>query len=93
MTKKDLVAVINTVVLKGGFKKSGVKWFSANNEIEKTISLQASRFSSKFYLNFGINIIGFDLNGLEYHIFEGFNTSIKNSSNITSVAFRICIVL
>lgn len=81
MNKKGLFEVINALVLKNGFKRNGMKWVLANEEIEKVISLQASSYSKKFYLNFGIILLGLELDGLEYHVFEGFGTIINYSES------------
>lgn len=81
MNKRGLSEVINALVLKNGFKRREVKWSIVNEEMEKVICIQSSSYSKKFYLNFGIILLGLELDGLEYHVFEGFGTFINGSES------------
>lgn len=100
MDKKELISILNEILVSSGFKKKGNYWFVNGAEITKMVNLQKSQFSNSFYINYGYILNAVPLNGLTMHIFSGLdsldsneNTRIKElldlESSITNES-RVC---
>jgi Domain of unknown function (DUF4304) len=53
MEKKELVNIINNVLMPIGFKRKGNYWVVNGDIITKMVNLQKSQFSNSFYINYG----------------------------------------
>jgi hypothetical protein len=71
MDKKDLIKFLHEMLKPRGFVKRGNYWYSENNDLRKVINLQRSRFSNRYYINYGYVLKKLELEGLTMHIFNG----------------------
>jgi len=77
MEKKELVSILNEVLVPIGFKKKGDYWVINGEEITKMVNLQKSQFGNTFYVNYGYILKSIPLNGLMMHVFKGFGSLDK----------------
>jgi len=80
MEKKELLNILDGILVPEGFKKKGNSWVINGKEITKIINLQKSQFGNNFYINYGYIINSIPLNNLLMHIFSGLG-SLDNDKN------------
>lgn len=68
MERKAFISSFHKIMLKNCFNKKGNTWIKINNDITKVISLQKSRYSNNYYINYGYIINGLELCSTNMHI-------------------------
>lgn len=80
MEKKDLENILNELLKSIGYKKKGNNWILKNDEVTKIINLQKSKYSSRFYINYGFILNSLPIGNLSMHIFNGVGSQDKEEN-------------
>lgn len=69
MEKKDLVSILNKVLIPVRFKKKGNYWVLNEDQITKMVNLQKSQFGSQYYIDYGYILKEIPLKGM-MHVYN-----------------------
>lgn len=91
MFSYTIKSVINEKLQAFGYSRKGTSWFKDTNELIKVVNLQKSNFAKSYYINYGFNIKGLDMQGVTMHIQNRYgsvvaidNNRIKETLNLES---------
>lgn len=86
MGKRELVNILNEVLVPIGFKRKGNYWVLNSKDVSKIVNLQKSQFSNSFYINYGYILNAVPLNGLVMHVFMRLSSlDVTESLRITEL--------
>ena len=70
MDRKELINILNEVLVPIGFKRKGNYWVMIGNEITKMVNLQKSNYGNFFYINYGYILQSIQLDNVMMHIYN-----------------------
>lgn len=82
MDKKDLIAIIDSVLKPSGYKKRGNYWRCEGVELIKIVNLQKSSYSNLYYINYGFNIKKLKDESSPMHIYRRISSKDSEGKNI-----------
>ncbi len=86
MEKKDLILLLDHLLIPIGFKRKGNSWVINDVEITKIVNLQKSQYNHSFYINYGYIIKAIPLDGMMMHIYNRLSSSDSfQNERITSL--------
>ena len=80
MDKKELVNILNEILVPMEFKKKGNYWVINGSEITKMVNLQKSQFGNYYYINYGYILKSIPLDDEMVHIYKRLASADKKQN-------------